>query len=214
MTPKPEISMPAAEATFLAQRYDVASVILEYGSGGSTELAASLPGKLVFSVESDRAWARRMELVLARRDTPSPAIIHHVDIGETGAWGRPKDHSGWQGYHRYPLSIWDQPFFRQPDTVLIDGRFRVGCMAAVLMRTQRKVTVLFDDYANRPVYHAIEKIVAPRLVVGRMAVFDVDPGMVRDADLTFLVESLSRTTLSDVSLSAYQTLPENLPTGE
>ncbi|EPX78549.1 hypothetical protein thalar_02341 [Litoreibacter arenae DSM 19593] len=30
---------------------------MEYGSGGTTRLAAQMPGKLIFSVESDLMWA-------------------------------------------------------------------------------------------------------------------------------------------------------------
>ena len=49
---RPELTLPEAEAALLRETYDRAGVILEYGSGGSTVLAAEQPGKTVPSVES------------------------------------------------------------------------------------------------------------------------------------------------------------------
>jgi hypothetical protein len=56
MTDEHVLTLPADEARLLQDHYARAGVVLEYGSGGSTLLAARL-GKQVFSVESDAAWA-------------------------------------------------------------------------------------------------------------------------------------------------------------
>lgn len=200
----PSIVMPPEEKTYLIERYREASIILEYGSGGSTELAASLPGKLVFSVESDRDWARRLQLKLELAQTQSPTIVFHVDIGATGPWGRPLHHDAWQRYPLYPLLIWDQPFFRSPDLVLIDGRFRIGCLAAVMLRARQPTVVLFDDYGVRPAYHEIESIIRPTKCIGRLARFDIEPGMITRENIVYLIHSLSITTLSDITEAAYQ----------
>ena len=48
-----------AESDFLCRYYEAADTILEYGSGGSSVLAAEL-GRTVYSVESDKAWAERL----------------------------------------------------------------------------------------------------------------------------------------------------------
>ena len=117
------LTFPPAEAAHLRVAYEDAGSILEYGAGGSTWLAASLPGKLVLSVESDLDWALRLQQALDNAGLPSSAIVHHVDIGPTGDWGRPRDDRAWARFHRYPLEIWDQPCFRHPDVILIDGRF-------------------------------------------------------------------------------------------
>ena len=169
------LSLPPEEADLLRARYTAAKTILEYGSGGSTELAASLPSKLVIAVESDRNWALKLQLQLDQANLPSPAIVWHVDIGLTGRWGRPVSDEGWQKYHRYPLSVWSEPFFRHPDVVLVDGRFRAACMVATALRITRPVTLLFDDYADRPAYHIVERLAAPVQVVGRMAEFHLHP---------------------------------------
>jgi hypothetical protein len=173
--PTADLTLPPREAALLSTEYARARVILEYGSGGSTLLAARQPGKLVFSVESDRRWAEDLQLGLDREAPPSPAVIYPVDIGPTGDWGRPRDDRAWRRFHRYPLAIWDEPFFRHPDVVLIDGRFRAACLVTVCLRITRPVTVLFDDYANRPAYHAVERLARPAAIVGRMARFDLSP---------------------------------------
>lgn len=171
----PELSFPLEEMQLVRRVYDSAHIILEYGSGGSTVLGSEWPGKLIFSVESDHAWAIRLQHEIDLRNLPSPALVYHVDIGPTGNWGRPLGPEAWTRFHRYPLAIWDEPFFRQPDVVLIDGRFRPACLMAVLLRTQKPVTVLFDDYTARPAYHSVEAFLKPTEMVGRMAVFDVQP---------------------------------------
>lgn len=171
----PELTFPEDEAACLERLYASARVILEYGSGGSTVLAASMPGKYVISVESDRDWAIDLQRRIDQAALPSPSVVWHVDIGTTGRWGRPVDDTSWQKYHRYPVSIWSEPFFRHPDLVLIDGRFRAACLVAVALRITRPVTVLFDDYVSRPSYHVVERVTQPVRTVGRMAEFRLQP---------------------------------------
>lgn len=167
------LTFPAAVAQLVRNAYAEASMILEYGSGGSTMLAANL-GKPVISVESDRAWSQRLGTALA---AISPtALVHHVDIGATGAWGKPRSSAGYAGYPAYALSVWDRPDLAEPDLVLIDGRFRAACLVAVMLRARRPTLVLFDDYVGRPYYHDVEKLARKDEVIGRMARFTVTPG--------------------------------------
>jgi hypothetical protein len=187
-------TLPPEEAECLRRHYEAARVILEYGSGGSTRLAAEMPGKYVLSVESDRDWAIRLQRELDEARLPSSALVWHVDIGATGAWGRPKDDRAWARFHRYPMAIWDQPFFRHPDVILIDGRFRAACFAAACLRIARPVTVLFDDYVGRPRYHLVEVLAQPAEVVGRMAVFRIEPGRVAPEDLSAVMGMFSQVT--------------------
>lgn len=164
-----------AEARFLARAYAGAGTILEYGSGGSTVLAAEL-GARVFAVESDRDWAARLASHVA--GVSDRVQVHWADIGPTGAWGvplKPREH---RKFHCYALSVWDRPDFVQPDLVLIDGRFRCACLVAVMLRTNRPVTVLFDDYARRRYYHGVERLARKEELVGRMARFTVTPGAI------------------------------------
>jgi hypothetical protein len=110
-----------------------------------------------------------------------------VDIGPTGDWGKPVNSSGAASYHAYALSVWDRPDLGTPDLVLIDGRFRAACLAAVLMRATRPTMVLFDDYFDRPHYHAVNKLAVLEEKVGRMARFRVTPGPVPTNMLTEVI---------------------------
>lgn len=190
----PELSFPDAEANWLRTAYERAQVILEYGSGESTVLAAGMSGKLIFSVESDRLWSLRLQQRIDSIDLLSPATVYHVDIGETGSWGRPVDEVSWTKFHKYPISIWDEAFFRHPDIVLIDGRFRAACMVTVLMRINRPVTVIFDDYIDRKPYHVVEDIISPSKIVGRMAIFEVVPGLIDIANFRMIFETVAQAT--------------------
>ncbi len=191
---RPELTLPEAEAARLRQAYAEADVILEYGSGGSTVMAAEMPGKAVFSVESDRDWAEMMRGWFEQvppADTTQVDVIWS-DIGPTKAWGYPATNREWQRYARYPLEVWDLPEFRQPDVVLVDGRFRTGCAMATAFRTQKPVKVLVDDYARRKHYHRIEEFLGQPSLVGRMAEFDVAPMRVPGDRLLPIIEMMTR----------------------
>ncbi|MFN3525825.1 MAG: hypothetical protein ACK4YU_07020 [Paracoccus sp. (in: a-proteobacteria)] len=199
------IRMPEAEAAHLVDAYRKARVILEYGSGDSTRRAAELGQRLIISVESDLKWARDLRQEIETADPFASVVIHHADIGPTGAWGRALDDRAWQRFHLYPNGVWDQPFFRHPDVVLIDGRFRTACLMAVMMRITRPVTVLFDDYIDRPRYQLIERIIRPVLTVGRMAEFHVTPGLLGPEDMGFAVAQFFEHSLHGQGQAAYRT---------
>lgn len=192
---KPKPHMPEAAHQRLIQAYEDATVILEYGSGGSTELAATMPDKYVMSVESDRDWARALRQKIHGSKPRSHVAVHHVDIGETGDWGRALTDKDWRNFHRYPNDIWDQSFFRHPDVILIDGRFRTACLVTTLLRAERPVTILFDDYTGRPKYRLVERIIKPIQLHDRMAEFQVQPGVTKPEDVGFLVSQYFQATI-------------------
>jgi len=138
-----------------------------------------------------------MRHVLERENFPSPAIIHSVDIGETGAWARPINDTHWRDFHTYPLSVWDREDFVDPDVILIDGRFRVACFVAAAMKIRKPTTILFDDYGDRDYYHTVERLAKPVAMVGRMAHFELSPGEIPKHELTWLIASFNQVTYAD-----------------
>ena len=172
----PELIFPEAEAEAVRMAYSEAEAVLEYGAGGSTLLAAEL-GTPVVSVESDGDWARGMRAWFARTPAQSLVEILHVDLGPVRAWGFPRDAEHWRAFPSYPLAVWDRlgRDLPQPDVVLVDGRFRTGCALATALRSPRPVTLLFDDYLHRTQYHEIEGFLGQPTLIGRMAVFDIEP---------------------------------------
>jgi hypothetical protein len=172
------LSFPEEEKSFVRTIYSGAKAIIEYGSGGSTCLAAEL-GVACVSVESDGAWAARLNATLCEiYGENTSAVARHIDIGATKEWGYPRNRRRSGEYWRYPLEVWNDPIAEQADTVLIDGRFRKACFAATLMNAQHEMTVLFDDYKSREFYHEVELLVKPVRMVGRMAEFVVSPGLI------------------------------------
>jgi len=189
--------MSSTEVEYLTEKYGQAQVILEYGSGGSTRIAAQMPGKLVYSVESDQKWALDLQREIDASNPQSAITLYPVDIGQVGPWGRPVDDSKWRSYHRYPMAIWDERFFRHPDLVLIDGRMRCACFVTTMMRITRPVTVLFDDYGARPMYRRLEQLIEPTRVINTMAHFELVPDMIQKSDWSFVMEQFSLISLLD-----------------
>jgi hypothetical protein len=189
---RPELTMPEAEAGFLRDTYAAADVILEYGSGGSTVMAAEM-GKRVTSVESDKAWAQMMRAWFAANPPAGQVDIVWSDIGPTKEWGHPVDDSAWKRFARYPLEVWDLPEFTHPDVILVDGRFRAGSALASAFRITRPVTLCFDDYTNRPRHHEVEEFLgAPAKIVGRMACFALRPMPVPAERLLRVIQLMTR----------------------
>ena len=94
----------------LRQAYRDAKVILRIRIRGSTVFAGR-PGKLVFSVESDRGWALELQRTINDADLAFRKSVVHVDIGTTGSGAG----------QRMPTPgvifiatrhIWSEPFFR------------------------------------------------------------------------------------------------------
>lgn len=165
---------------YVQQRYAQADLIVEYGSGGSTHYAAHA-GKSVITVESSIHWLMELVSSCAERSVSGKIVPLWTDIGQTKEWGYPVDESKAREWHKYPTSPWvycDEHDL-SPDVVLIDGRFRVACFLATCMAIKKKTEVLFDDFVGRPHYHNVLEILPVTHNVGdRMAVFEVEPGMV------------------------------------
>jgi len=195
---EPQVTFPAEVAAYVKNLYAQAAVILEYGSGGSTLLAANMPGKTVISVENDARWAEDMQGWIANATLPSTPRIYPIDVGETGQWARPKNARQWKRFHTYPLKVWDEPYFEQPDVILIDGRFRIACFVTAYLRATKPMIVLFDDYLDRPHYHVVERLVMPTEYVGRMARFDLQPltHLPRE-ELTWLIASFNEVAYAE-----------------
>ena len=189
---RPELTLPAAEAEAVRAAYAGAHTILEYGSGGSTVLAGEMAGKRVFSIESDAAWAGMMRGWFKANPPLAEVKVIHADIGPTVEWGQPADDSGWKRYARYPLGIWESGRMGQPDVVLVDGRFRMGCALATAFHTRTAIPLLFDDYTRRTHYHAIEEVIgAPKEIIGRMARFEIRPVPLPLERLSWIIRAMT-----------------------
>lgn len=153
---------------------------LEYGSGGSTVMAARL-GKNFISVDTDKFFLKCVGKKIGVL-SPDQHLVH-ADIGLTGPWGRPvpahdpspRRLKKWHAYAGRPWWLIDAN--SPPDLILIDGRFRVAtlltCCANLPAGADTKILV--DDYANRPHYHVMHEYARLDGLCGRMAVFRPAP---------------------------------------
>lgn len=191
MAEAPKLTMPEPEAELLRATYRDAGVILEYGMGGSTLVAAESASTAVIAVESDRAWFLRMQEWLRINPAKVPVTLHHANIGPTKRWGFPANGNRAERWPHYALGVWDRPDFQHPDVVLVDGRFRLACLLTTLMRITRPIRVLCDDYAGRAAYHRIESLVGPPEMTGRMAAFTFTPQSLPVAQMGWIIPAFA-----------------------
>ncbi|HEV7456407.1 MAG TPA: hypothetical protein VGN96_06475 [Roseococcus sp.] len=172
-----EPQMPPDVRAFLEDRLKAATCYLEYGTGGSTLLALRLGVAQVYSVESDRPFAERVQRAAAKARRPGSNFwLMLAHVGETAEWGRPANTQACRQWPGYPLQIWYEIERRghAPDLILIDGRFRVACFLACLLKARPGALIMFDDYMARAQdYHVVERHLAPALTIDRCAVFSV-----------------------------------------
>ncbi len=157
-----------------------ASSYLEFGCGGSTGTAIDAGVGYIVSVESDPGWVESVTghaHALGRDDVQ----VLHADIGPTRSWGYPTDASTKERWPVYALRPWAAFHERgdSPDVVLIDGRFRLACLAIGLLTCEPGTPLLFDDYVGRPVYHELDDITPERTTHGRMVRFVVPEALDR-----------------------------------
>ncbi|SLN41590.1 hypothetical protein AQS8620_01609 [Aquimixticola soesokkakensis] len=189
----PPLTFVPEVAQWVRAHYERASVILEYGSGGSTALAAGMAGKTVFSVENARKWHNMMRKHFERHPPAADLHLHLAPIGPTKDWGFPETTAKWRSFCEYPLGVWGREDFKAPDLVLIDGRFRAGCFLAVLLESPRPVTVLFDDYAKRAEEYAICESFAPIVERrGDMVKFELSPQSLPRGRLLEVIKAFQR----------------------
>ena len=154
----------------LFKKYILGSkVYAEYGCGLSTQYVLKKTTIPVFSVDSSHEW---VEIVKTRSNNPKQLHIHHANIGEVGDWGRPINYKNRTYFKEYTNWIWEQNI--KPDTVLIDGRFRVACFLTCLLKASENTKIIFDDYTNRPEYHIVEEFLSIKETCGRQALFVVE----------------------------------------
>jgi hypothetical protein len=145
---------------------------LEYGSGGSTVYAATVAEPpAIISVESDKAWIEKVRNAIGQAH--SKLYLEYCDIGEVGNWGAPKNDGRITDYWKYAATPWEiaQRLDLVPDTILIDGRFRVASFLLSLVSARIGTRILFDDYLDRPHYFIAERFCPVAETRGRMAVF-------------------------------------------
>jgi len=182
--------MPPKEAAFMRKRLARSRCFLEFGSGGSTVLAAQSGVRDIYSVDTDIAFLKRVSAYVLSSYPDCALHAFPIDLGPTKRWGYPltKEYAAqWPEYFTKP---WDTltRVGRKPDLILVDGRFRTACFLASLLSAAPGTTIIFDDYTPRRHYHIVETVIRPVRSIGRLGVFKVPrrvhPGPTTSALLT------------------------------
>lgn len=139
----------------------------EYGVGASTEWVYANTGAAIVAVDTSPAWAQS---VLEDKDQKRISVAT-PDCGPVGDWGRPLTYRFRDNFPKYAQHIWTTS--AKPDTVLIDGRFRVCCFVTSLLNAEPGCRIIFDDYRDRLYYHVVEELLRPIERCGRQALFQV-----------------------------------------
>lgn len=174
--------MSAAAVHRVEELLTTARCYLEYGTGGTTVVAARRGVPRMYCIESDPSWLA----AVARKIEDAPRRDHyalvHADIGVTGDWGFPVGYQLGTHWSDYALAVWDRILAdgSSPDLVLVDGRFRVACFAATVAHAAPGTRILFDDYGVRDYYHVAAEVLDPSALHGTTAEFVVPPDVSRD----------------------------------
>lgn len=180
--------MTAAE-TMTFQKYLSNCVnYFEYGSGGSTYMAAGLDNiENMCTVEADETWINEMQMTseeVQNRMKNNTIQFYVVDINcDASFWSYPKDESKKDEWCKYPGALKDyiQTYQLYPDFILVDGRFRVACVVKVLMELyNRQPIIAIHDYADRECYQFVQEFMDILEQVDSLIVFrpkkDIDMG--------------------------------------
>ena len=150
-------------------------IYLEYGSGGSTIMAANLNISEVHTVDSDLSFMMAVKTKALKMNVNFNLTLHYCDIGQVREFGNPIDTTKASSWPKYCIACWN--YFLDshtgPDLILVDGRFRVACFLASLLLGGPNCIILFDDYFGRSQYQVVEDHIAYFKRSGRMACFRI-----------------------------------------
>lgn len=147
----------------------------EFGAGGSTVLAAAHAKTSVVSVDSSQHWLDEVGRSCTGHRT-EPELVFK-DIGALGPWGYPVDNAARARWPDYHAGVWDLLSSLDADLYMIDGRFRVACVAQIVLRCRPDALIGFHDFSSRPQYHVVHEIAREIAVAEDMSFFQPMPGM-------------------------------------
>ena len=146
------------------------SVYGEYGCGAATDWVLGHTKASVMASDTSKQWlgfvANKLSASQRKRFS-----YNHADLGKIKDRGRPVTYEKRRNFIHYTDWFWQQE--QKPDTVLIDGRFRVCCFLTSLKNADEGTKIIFDDYVSRPHYHLIEEFIKREDECGRQGLFVV-----------------------------------------
>jgi hypothetical protein len=161
---------------------------LEFGTGGSTCLAAATVSGSVWSVDSSRKWQADVENHCKASGIKKPPKLLYVDIGPVGDWGAPlnqENRGKWADYHS---KIWQNPSASDCDLYMVDGRFRVACFMQIVLYCHPHARIMIHDFASRSYYRVVKHVATEVARAGDLSVFHRSEGDVSAVAREILTE--------------------------
>ncbi len=191
-----ESSMNQTEIRFLQDKLSSSRFYLEFGSGFSTLEALVLVREQIISIETSSDYIVSLSNFIKEKGFDRTKVFfHHADIGETKIWGHPSDDQqikNWPKYSKVDTDSYSKSF--KPDLALIDGRFRVATFINLFL-SYPGLSIIFDDYMDRPQYHVVEEVLEPIETCGRIAFFKI-PKIKKNSKLTRAIRILQDSILN------------------
>lgn len=155
------------------------SVILEFGSGGST-IQFIKRGKKLYSVESNPDFYKYMcSITLVKEAIGKSLLLKFISLGETDPWGRPLSSENKENWHNYYSEIWKEIILNENkvDVIFIDGRFRVCCclysIIQIFKNNWEEPVFIIHDFWNRKEYFVLLKFLDEMKSKSRLGVFTI-----------------------------------------
>jgi hypothetical protein len=166
--------MSRAEAARYASMLQRAETVIEYGAGGTTLLAVKSGVKRIVSIEADPKWLSRLRRNWRIRlaEIGGRLDLRYVNIGPVKRWSMPEGETGRPLWPAYPIAPWGTGI--SADLVLVDGRFRVACIAQTVLNSP-SATIAVHDFWDRPYYHDALQILDEVSRAGTLGVFTAKP---------------------------------------
>ncbi len=150
-------------------------VILEYGSKYVSTIATAAPDRFTMCVEANRKTVRALNK--QQHSFISSVVIFHAEIAGNGSEALELGEAHSYEFSPYILDIWKQPFFIQPDLILLSGPIKSAVFLEVLKHIKRPTRLLFDDYIDESERLIIERVLQPVRMMGTWAEFSLVPGI-------------------------------------
>lgn len=165
--------MDAGGLDAFAEQLRGVNTYLEYGCGESTVLAVTSGVKHVIGVDTSSRWIQAVHEKTA--SLGANVHLNHCDVGPIDDRGRTLDISSMRDFYLYAVLPWMIAAKAKvsPELVFVNGRFRVACFLYSLASAKAGTVIVFDDYADRPVYRVAEQFCRVEQMSGSTAVFRV-----------------------------------------
>jgi hypothetical protein len=152
---------------------------LEFGSGGSTCLAANSVAQSVTAIDSSSEWLNRVATYCSDNETNLKPTLILADIGPTGDGGWPTDRSTRETWPLYHGAIWKDQNSANNDLYLVDGRFRIACFMQIILHAESDAVIIIHDFRSREHYHVVREVAREVVSVEDLSVFIPMQGRIR-----------------------------------